>query len=205
MKKLVLITPHASIKILNRYRDYDMVGLDEGILIAKDQDIPLTYAISSFTTIDLNNLLTYLSKDKILKYNSEDEPISLIGKVVNFILNNGYEEIIILDSISGRLDYIHSLVLLTKNKQGHIIIQDDSNLISYYQEGSYIITKQGYSNLSLIGFPSCVISMEHVNKPIDNLELEISTSEIISVKIQERLSTLKVLKGGVLVVLTNND
>ncbi len=205
MKSLVIITPFSSVELVNKYRDYDIVGIDEGIFIAKEENIPLVFAISNFKNIDLNQVLSFVNKDKILKYSLKDSYYQGLIKVIDFIYKKGYEKLILLENLSKKFVDIIELAQLIKQSDGKLVVQDENNYISYFSKGNYVIGKQGYSSINLIGFPTCLISVDHLNKPCENVKLNISEDEPYLLDLSQKVAVLKVIEGGVLEVLSNND
>ncbi len=205
MKSLVIITPFSSVELVNKYRDYDIVGIDEGIFIAKEENIPLVFAISNFKNIDLNQVLSFVNKDKILKYSLKDSYYQGLSKVIDFIYKKGYEKLILLENLSKKFVDIIELAQLVKQSDGKLVVQDENNYISYFSKGNYVIGKQGYSSINLIGFPTCLISVDHLNKPCENVKLNISEDEPYLLDLSQKVAVLKVIEGGVLEVLSNND
>ncbi len=205
MKSLVIITPFSSVELVNKYRDYDIVGIDEGIFIAKEENIPLVFAISNFKNIDLNQALSFVNKDKILKYSLKDSYYQGLSKVIDFIYKKGYEKLILLENLSKKFVDIIELAQLIKQSDGKLVVQDENNYISYFSKGNYVIGKQGYSSINLIGFPTCLISVDHLNKPCENVKLNISEDEPYLLDLSQKVAVLKVIEGGVLEVLSNND
>lgn len=205
MKSLVIITPFSSVELVNKYRDYDIVGIDEGIFIAKEENIPLVFAISNFKNIDLNQVLSFVNKDKILKYSLKDSYYQGLSKVIDFIYKKGYEKLILLENLSKKFVDIIELAQLIKQSDGKLVVQDENNYISYFSKGNYVIGKQGYSSINLIGFPTCLISVDHLNKPCENVKLNISEDEPYLLDLSQKVAVLKVIEGGVLEVLSNND
>jgi thiamine pyrophosphokinase len=205
MKRLIIITPYSSKELINKYRDYDIIGVDEGIYLAKEEGIVLTYAISNFKSVDFNQVLTFVSKDKILKYSINESYISCLRKIIDFIFNKGYEKIILLEDISKLIINTIDLLQLLKYSEGKLVIQDDVNYISYYSKGNFVISKQGYNNISIIGFPNATISVDHLNKPIENVKIDISQDRPLLLDLYQRVGLLKVHDGGVLLILSNDD
>lgn len=205
MKSLIIITPYSSIELVNKYRDYDVIGIDEGIFIAKQENVSLVFAISNFKNIDLNQVLSFVNKDKILKYSINDSYYQGLSKVMDFIYKKGYEKLILLENLSKKFVNIIQLIQLLKDGDGKLVVQDENNCISYFSKGNYIIGKQGYSNISLIGFPSCLISVDHLNKPCENVKLNISDDKPFNLDLASKVAVLKVIDGGVLEVLSNDD
>lgn len=205
MKRLIVITPFSSIEMINKYKDYDIIGVDEGIYLAKEEGIVLTYAISNFKSVDFNQVLSFVSKDKILKYNINESYIACLRKIIDFVFNKGYEKIILLENISKLVTNTIELLQLLKYSEGKLVIQDDNNYIQYFSKGNYVISKQGYSIISVIGFPLATISIDHLNKPVENVKIDISQDSPLILDLYQRVGLLKVHDGGVLLILSNDD
>ncbi len=200
MRKVILVTSTSSPSLISRFLDYEIVGLDEGIDVARQSGAKLSLAISTFEEVSLQHVLSFMPKDKIVRYtNSEGDTPYL--KVVDYLFSLGIEEIVILASLQSRFDLIHGSLLTLKNAKGNVMIQDDNSIMMYYQKGSHVINKQDYSMLYIIGFPQANISMEHVERPVKNLKLDFTADHALKNAILERVAVLKVNEGGVLLVL----
>ncbi len=205
MRRIILVTPYASTEVLTKnYLDGEIVGMDEGINIALSSGCKLSLAISSFRKVSLEEILNYIPKDKVMKYVDEGNEKDL-QKVVDFLFGQGVEEIVILDSLGNKLVHVHELLQVLKNGKGNIFLHDQYNYVSYFGEGTHVITKQGYDKFSIYGFPEADVSLEHVSKPIRNKHLSFTDSEGLENSILERVAVLKVIQGGVLLALSNND
>jgi thiamine pyrophosphokinase len=202
---MVLVTKNASSDILlKNYMDAEIVGLDEGITLARSVGAKLTLAISCFKEVSLEELLSFLPKEKIMKYQSEGKKTDL-PKIVDFLFDQGGEEVVVLDSLEGKISHIHMLLQLLKNAKGSLILHDASNCLTYYGQGTHVIAKQGYNSFTLYGFPEADISLEHVYRPIRDMHLSFSETQGLDNSILERVAVLKVIKGGVLLALRNDE
>lgn len=205
MRRMILVTPKASGEILlKNYLDCEIVGMDEGISIALSAGVKLSLAVSSFKTVSLEEVLSFIPKEKIMKYKDDNYDDGL-EKVISYLRSIGAEEIVILDSIGGKIEHIHNLFQLLKSGSGSIFVHDADNFLTYYGEGTHVISKQGYDAFSIVGFPEADISLEHVSKPVRNTHLSFSDTNALTNSILERVAVLKVITGGVLLALSNND
>jgi thiamine pyrophosphokinase len=205
MRRMVLVASDASVEVLTKmYMDAEIVGLDEGIMLARSAGAKLTLAISSFKNVSLEELLTFLPKEKIMKYQAESEKTDL-PKIIDFLFAQGAEEVVVLSSLAGSLVHIHTLLCLLKEAHGTLILQDQTNSIQYYGEGTHVIAKQGYDSFTIFGFPEAEVSLEHVSKPIRNMRVSFSEADSLDNKILERVAVLKVLNGGVLLALKKDE
>jgi len=200
---MILVTPNASLDVLNKYLDSEIIGLDEGIDIARSSGARISLAVSSFKNVDLQHVLTFLPKEKVVRYSdNRGENVNL--KVINFLFSQGADEVVLLDKLDSGFKHYREILLTLKEAKGAVSFQDDINLINYYAKGSHIISKQGYDRFYVVGFPSAVISMEHVSTPVRNIRLNFTDSKAIDNTLLERVAVLKVNEGGVLLVLAKN-
>ena len=73
MRKAVLVTSTASDNLISRYLENEIIGLDGGIDIARQNGAKLSLAISTFENISLQYVLTFMRKDKIIRYKNNEE------------------------------------------------------------------------------------------------------------------------------------
>ena len=113
----------------------------------------------------------------------------------------GFDEMIILSSIKGRYDHVHSLLLLLKKySQCKLSIEDDNNLITYLEKGNHIIQKQDYKYVGFFGFPEAIISVDNSAYKVKKLKLKFTETKAVSNELLDRVAEIDVHKGGVLVV-----
>lgn len=200
MRKYIVVSPTADPAVFDRYQDFDFVGVDGGILIARQAGIRLKLAISDFENVPLNYVLSFMDKDSVMRYSHESDQ-SRYEKIISYLLKKGGEEIVILATPGGKLDHLYNLLLILKNDRAKIYIQDKNNFISYYGVGSHVIMRQDYEKIAVIGFPSATVSMEHVVTPIKKTPIRLGFDRALSNRILERLAVLRVEEGGVIAVL----
>lgn len=201
MKKTVLVTKSASADVLkNNYLSDDIVALDEGALVARKAGVPIRLAISSFKTVPLETLLSFLPKDKIMKYQPES-PGKDLEKILRYIVPLGSSEIVVLSSLGGNFSYLFHLMNCLKKYPAQLRIHDDNNFMTYYPEGVHILTRGNFSSFALYGFPEAEVSLEHVSSPLKNKKVSFFDDEGFESTILERIAVLKVHKGGVLLNL----
>jgi len=203
MKRMILVTPNASIEVLSKYLDEEIIGMDEGIDIARSSGARISLAISSFKTVDLQHVLTFLPKEKVVRYSDNNRENTNL-KVINFLFSQGADEVVLLDKLDSGFKHYRDILLTLKDAKGTVSFHDDSNLINYYSKGSHIISRQGFDRFYVVGFPSAVISMEHVSKPVRNVRLNFTDAKAVDNTLLERVAVLKVNEGGVLLVLAKD-
>ncbi len=201
MKKTVIVTKSASAEVLkNTYLSDDIVAIDEGALIARKAGARIRLAISSFRTVSLETLLSFLPKDRIMKY-TEETPGQDLEKILRYTVQLGSPEIVVLSSFDGNFSYLFHLLNCLKKYPAQLRVHDDKNYLTYYPEGVHILTRGNFSSFAVYGFPEAEISLEHVSSPLKNKKVSFFDGEGFESTILERIAVLKVQKGGVLLNL----
>lgn len=204
MRRIVLVTPTADPRLLDRYlNSSEFIGLDEGTRIIKEAGINPYAAVSDFRSISLAEVLSYLPKNRVFRYQPKSN--GNLEEVYNFLVKNNPVEIVILTDLKIHLNILYSHLLTLATKSITISLQDYDACISFLRTGDHVISKQNYTYLTLIGFPEARVTLEHVRTPIVNKSLLMGKTPEISTEITERIAVLKVLDGGVLVVLNNDE
>lgn len=198
MKKTVVVTPSASEEVLKKnYLGEEIIGIDEGILIARKAGARLSLALTSFKTVPLESLLSFLPKERIMKYedNGLDENRK---KIASYLLSHRTSDIIVLTSLDEAFIHKYRLFQLMEEAGGRISLQNDYDILSYYGEGVHVISSYGDKGFTLYGFPEGLVSLEHVSRPLRNARLSFFNGTVYQSRILERIAVLKVQKGGVL-------
>lgn len=204
MRRIVLVTPSADVRLFERYlNSSEFIGLDEGGRMLKQAAITPFAIISDFKTIALSEVLTFVPKNKVYRYRRSET--GDIDEVINFISRNNPVEIIILTDLRIHLNILYQHLLTLTRKNITIELQDYQTCISYFKQGDHVVSKQHYSKMTIIPYPEARISLEHVKDPISSKLITFGKSDPVNTEISERIAVLKVLEGGVLVVLNNYE
>ena len=144
MKKVIIVTPFASKTSILKYSKIPLIGIENGIELISKCNLPVALGIGDFDTLDYQTALKYLKPNQIVrldphKYMTDTEA------AVSYMQKLGFDEMIILCSLSKRYDQAHALLLLTKKyPKCKIYLEDDNNFITYYGKGNHVIQKQDY-------------------------------------------------------------
>ena len=130
MRKAVLVTSTASDNLISRYLENEIIGLDGGIDIARQNGAKLSLAISTFENISLQYVLTFMRKDKIIRYKNNEEETPYL-KVLNYLFSQGIEDIIILGEFDQNIEKVHDLLLTLKNAKGNVSFQSQNSMVTY--------------------------------------------------------------------------
>lgn len=205
MKKVVLVTSLASKKSIMKYQNLPLIGIERGIELIAKCNLPIALGIGDFDTLDYELVSKYLKPNQIVRLKKEKDLSDTEAAVIH-MQKLGFDEIVILASLAKRYDHSHALLLLTnKFYKCKIYIEDDNNFVTYLAKGSHLIQRQDYNYIGFFGFPKAVVSLDNSKYPMKKMKLDFTTTKAISNELLERVVSLEVHKGGVLVVQSKDD
>lgn len=205
MKKVVLVTSLASKKSIMKYQNLPLIGIERGIDLIAKCNLPIALGIGDFDTLDYELVSKYLKPNQIIRLKKEKDLSDTEAAVIH-MQKLGFDEIVILASLAKRYDHSHALLLLTnKFSKCKIYIEDDNNFVTYLAKGSHLIQRQDYKYIGFFGFPKAVVSLDNSKYPMKKMKLDFTTTKAISNELLERVVSLEVHKGGVLVVQSKDD
>lgn len=205
MKKVVLVTSLASKKSIMKYQNLPLIGIERGIELIAKCNLPIALGIGDFDTLDYELVSKYLKPNQIVRLKKEKDLSDTEAAVIH-MQKLGFDEIVILASLAKRYDHSHALLLLTnKFSKCKIYIEDDNNFVTYLAKGSHLIQRQDYKYIGFFGFPKAVVSLDNSKYPMKKMKLDFTTTKAISNELLERVVSLEVHKGGVLVVQSKDD
>lgn len=201
MDKVIIVTSFTSEKMILKYKDYPLIGVEKGIKKILDLNLKPVFAISDFDTFSLDEITN-------IDFEIEKLPSEKDYSDTEYALIRARElykdvEIVILGSLSKRYDHSHALLLLLK-KYSNVVLEDENNAIYCFEKGDYGLFKEDYSYLGIFGFPSCKVSLEGVYYKVENLELSFVETKAISNSFINDYVDVHVLKGTLLLVLSKD-
>lgn len=200
MRKVVIVTSYASKSSILKYSKIPLIGVEKGIELIAQCNLPIALGIGDFDTLDYQVALTYLKPNQIVRLD-RNKSLFDIEDAVNYMQKLGFDEMVILCSLKVRYDHIHSLLLLTKKyPKCKIYLEDDNNFVAYYGKGNHIIQKQDYKYVGFFGFPEAVISLDNSAYKVKKLKINFTDNRAISNDLLDRVAQIDVHKGGILVV-----
>ena len=205
MKKVVLVTSLASKKSIMKYQKLPLIGIERGIELIAKCNLPIALGIGDFDTLDYELVSKYLKPNQIVRLKKEKDLSDTEAAVIH-MQKLGFDEIVILASLAKRYDHSHALLLLTnKFSKCKIYIEDDNNFVTYLAKGSRPRQRQHYIDIGVIGFPKAMLTLDNSKYPMKKMKLDFTTTKAISNELLERVVSLEVHKGGVLVVQSKDD
>lgn len=124
---------------------------------------------------------------------------------VETALKRGARDIVIIGGLSGRLDHTLSNLAILKElaeAQVYALITDGKNRVRYINSTSTLISRSGYSYLSLIADGKKVkgVSVEGCKYPLQNATLTDSYQYAVSNEITGNCALVSVKRGGLYIV-----
>lgn len=124
---------------------------------------------------------------------------------VDTALKRGARDIVIIGGLSGRLDHTLSNLAILKElaeAQVYALITDGKNRVRYINSTSTLISRSGYSYLSLIADGKKVkgVSVEGCKYPLQNATLTDSYQYAVSNEITGNCALVSVKRGGLYIV-----
>ena len=188
-----------------KYQNLPLIGIERGIELIAKCNLPIALGIGDFDTLDYELVSKYLKPNQIVRLKKEKDLSDTEAAVIH-MQKLGFDEIVILASLAKRYDHSHALLLLTnKFSKCKIYIEDDNNFVTYLAKGSHLIQRQDYNYIGFFGFPKAVVSLDNSKYPMKKMKLDFTTTKAISNELLERVVSLEVHKGGVLVVQSKDD
>ena len=138
-------------------KDIPYIGVDKGVEKLLEQDITPAFAIGDFDSITDAEVLTAVSKTRILP---ERKDVTDTHAALDWAIQSGYDEIYIFGATGGRLDHFMAvLTLLELYREVHISIIDAQNEITLLRPGSNKFKGGEYKYFSLFAPDKALISI----------------------------------------------
>lgn len=142
----------------------DVIGVDKGALICLEQGIQMRGLIGDFDSIselDKQALHQRFPEMKILPVRKD---VSDSEAAVCWAMDEGYERIVLLTSMSGRFD--HSYVNFKLVEKYGCELLDELNHIFLIQPGKTIVSKGSWKYISFFACEDAVITLEGFSYPL---------------------------------------
>lgn len=124
---------------------------------------------------------------------------------VEFALQRGAKDIVIIGGLSGRLDHTLSNLAILEHLHAlrvHCVINDGFNRARYLRNGSTLIGRSAYPYLSLLAADYVVkgVDAEGVKYPLKNAKLRRDHQYAVSNEMTGNCAFLSVKKGGIYII-----
>lgn len=194
MRKAIIITKDACLEQIRRYEAQKLFVFDDAV------DLVSRITTKFEVEHDEEN-----NRDLTVDPTLAKPPVSIsleqkIDKAIKYLSRRGFDEITLLINVHTSLsELLKAVALFQKYPRIKLEIEDEIEGLAYFKEGSYILSRGRTSSLSIYGFLSATISMDHVHSKISHMIVN-ETTHLSDIRLVQRIAVLKVEKGAVLVV-----
>lgn len=178
----------------------DFIGVDSGALILARKGIRMKLAIGDFDSVRRSDLdlIHQMSEEMIVLNPIKDDSDS--ESALHHVKEMGYEKIILLGALGGRVDHMLVNLRLAYADPHRVCIQDEQNFMEAYTEGRYVFKKEGYSYISFFTASEALITLESMKYPLHERRITSKDLYTVSNEIIGEEGILIVHKGTVLVI-----
>ena len=181
--------------------DADYIGADKGALLLAQKKIPMVLAIGDFDSVHEEDmaLIRRYSKEVVRLNPVKDDSDS--EAAVRAAHRLGYEKIILLGGLGGRMDHTLVNLRLCAVFSNQLVLADECNRIEAVTEGSYDFRENdGWKYYSFFTFEEAVVSLEGFYYPLKDQRLGPLDLYTVSNELSAAEGRLVVKKGTVLVI-----
>jgi thiamine pyrophosphokinase len=181
----------------------DCFGCESGALALINQNIECKAALGDFDSVDekTKNIIQLKAKTFIQVPSQKDVSDSELA--IDYLLNEGYQQIYVYGALGNRSDHHHVNLLLAYQHQ-ELILVDENQSIQCYGAGLHTLKKEHYDLFSVFTFDEAVISLSGCAYPLDHRKIDVHNTLTLSNTWLDQESKLNVHQGKVLVIKTNN-
>lgn len=184
-----------------------IIGVDGGAALATAENIRLDVALGDFDSIDETEFkMIKKNAEQIYTFPSEKDDTDAELALVYVLENIQAENIYIYNWNGGRLDHLHSILMLALQKRFEPLISklhfvDIDNLISYYVPGDYRLFKnKSMQYVSLILLTEVAgLTFQEVKYPVKDLDYH-DPRALISNEFLDTEAFLSFTKGIIAVI-----
>lgn len=166
----------------NYYEDRFVVAVDSGIKNFIDTDFIPNLFVGDFDSIDeFGKKFLKDNNVKVEKYNVNKDYTDSEG-AIDFLINIGVEDLVILGAIGSRIDHsLSNLFLLKKLGSIKSKIVNENNEIFYVEKGEYLFNKDNFKYISILPISEEIIfSTIGCKYEVSSLKLRLPTSMGVS-------------------------
>ncbi|MEG0176489.1 thiamine diphosphokinase [Anaerorhabdus sp.] len=183
----------------------DVVGVDRGALYLASSGIRMTFAVGDFDSVSIEerNLIYQMSDDVIQLEAMKD--FSDSQAAIDECKKRGYEKLLFLGSIGGRLDhhYVNQQMCIQENGI-ELVLMDDRNKIFCLDVGTHSISKNNYKYLSLFAIEDAIVTFENVKYVLTDYFMDTKNLIGLSNEILGETCIIHVQNGRLLAMQTND-
>lgn len=185
---------------IKKEEGYDYIGADKGALTLAESGIHMAAAIGDFDSVnkeDLAKIREYAKETTVLNPIKDDSDAQA---AIDKALSLGYEHIVLLGALGGRIDHAFLNIRLLLAYPGKVTIRDERNLITSLPPGKYELKKDDYPYISFFTEKPAVLSLYGFAYPLERREVSCEDLYTGSNELSEETGTVVVEKNPVLLI-----
>ncbi|SDN26490.1 thiamine diphosphokinase [Alkalicoccus daliensis] len=185
---------------------FSWIGIDRGAYALADKNIGMTAAVGDFDSVTANEFQQIQGNAaQIIKHpavkNATDLELS-----VEFAVNNGASEIILLGATGGRLDHAQLTIQLMQICEIPLYIVDKFNRVRLLQPGKHVLTRSAFKYVSFLpaGVQIKELTLQGFKYEIEKMHIQKGSSLCVSNE-WDKTEAVVELKGGDALFIESRD
>lgn len=181
------------------------IGVDRGAYMLAKLNQSMVAAIGDFDSVSKTQYRLIEQYAQHIDRLSTQKKETDMEVALNYAIQQGYNDILIMGGLGGRLDHsLANIMLLMRHRQSNIILQDDDHRIQVLPPGVYEVAPQQFKYLSFFAYVDAVFSVSGVAYPVSQKKLLLGDVYAISNEILSETATV-VITEGLLVMIQTYD
>lgn len=150
--------------------DGDVIGVDKGAWICFKKGIEMKAALGDFDSISESEKELLKDSCQNMTILNPRKDVSDSEAAVQWAKSQGYKDIILVTSMSGRFDHSYVNFQLVRNYD--CVLMDACNKIFLIHEGSCEIEKQDYQYISFFACDHANVTLSGFSYPLTDYEMD---------------------------------
>ena len=181
----------------------DCFACEAGALAILDKGYPLKCALGDFDSVTEEEFSRIQNEaESIVRYSSHKDA-SDSELAIEYLLDKGYQKIIIYGGLGGRSDHQHVNLLLAA-KYPQVIFKDGQQELYSVCVGKHVLTKEDYDVFSVFSFKEAIISLSDCEYPLDQKKIDVENTLTLSNAWINQKASLTVHQGCCVVIKSKN-
>ncbi len=187
--------------------DFEAIGdcfaCESGALAIINKGLTLHAALGDFDSVSLEDKTFIQSKALKFQAYSSHKDFSDSELAIEYLIQEGYDKIIVYGGLGGRSDHLHvNLILAYKYPQ--VVFKDNKQEVYSLRQGDYKISKDQFDLFSVFSFEKTMISLNNCEYPLENKKINVLNTLTLSNTWLDTEVNLTVHMGTVIIIKSKN-
>jgi thiamine pyrophosphokinase len=181
------------------------IGVDFGAYVLASLHKKMIGAVGDFDSVNAKQMALIEQHSAFIKRLSPEKKETDTEVAIEFALQQGYNYLVIVGGLGGRLDHsLANIFLLLRYQQEGLILEDAKNRIQVLPKGVYTLPRDDFQYLSFFAFKDAVFSVAEVKYPVSQKKLLLGDVYAISNEMIHNQAQLVITEGLVLVIQSSD-